>query len=160
MEPKKIETDQDMELTLDFTFHAPIELVFDTLTQPEHLKHWNCPPNMDVTFAESTLEVGGEYRIGMTMREGDGTEMMFIGKYLEINRPDLLSYTQSFSAGHDTPLTPETTITIKLNQEGSETKLRFNQTGFANKRSFQGARVSWPTIYDKLDAYIQSIAEA
>jgi len=131
--------------------------VFDALTLPKHLKHWNCPTNMDITFAESDIREGGEYRIGMTLKEGEGPEMMFVGKYLEINRPNLLVYTQSFSPGKDAPLTPETKITIKLQQQGQQTLLDFKQVGFANKRSYHGAKVSWPSIYDKLGGYLQSL---
>jgi uncharacterized protein YndB with AHSA1/START domain len=105
------------------------------------------------------LEVGGEYRIGVTVVGGDGREMMFIGKYLEINRPNQLVYTQAFSPGNDAPPTPETIIAIQLRQEDNKTLMKFKQSGFAHKKSYAGARRSWPEVYGKLSAYLETIQE-
>lgn len=150
-------SNEEMQLELDFEFHAPIDLVFEVLTKPEHIRHWHSPNHLDITFAENTLEVGGEYRIGVTVVGGDGTEMMFIGKYVEINPPDRLVYTQTFSPGNDAPLTSETKITIDLKQEGNRTLMNFLQTGFTQKQALAGAKRSWPEAYAKLGAYLETL---
>jgi len=157
MEQNTPDFDQDEELALDFTFQAPINQVFDALTLPKHLKHWNCPNHLEITSAESTPEVGGNYSIRMTPQGSDGPEMMFVGTYLRINQPEVLSYTHAFSPGNDAPLTPETTITIGLRQLDNETVMEFRQTGFTNKQAFDGARMSWPSIYENLSAYLENL---
>lgn len=158
---KQSETDlkEELQLELNFTFQAPIDLVFETLTMPEHLKNWHSPDHLNITFTEADLKVDGEYRIGVTLAGGDGKEMLFVGRYLKIKRPNLLVYTQAFSPGGDEPLTTETKITIHLEQEGNQTFMNFKQTGFSHKQALQGARMSWPQAYDKLGEYLIKLQE-
>ena len=146
------------KLQLEWTFQAPIDLVFDALTLPEHLKHWYCPDHLKITFAESDAKIGGEYRIGVIQKDGNGPEMMFLGKFLEIDRPHLLVYSQAFSMGNDYPMTPETKISIHLTNDGSKTLLKLIQTGLASKESFEGAKMSWPGVYTKLGNYLNSLS--
>lgn len=152
---KKISEDQ--ELQMEWTYQAPIDLVFDALTLPEHLKNWYCPNHLAITFAESNPEVGGEYKVGVVQPDEKGSEMMFIGKYLEIKKPHLLVYTQTFMMGKDYPPIPETTITIKLEQKESKTIVKLIQTGFAVTGSYEGAKMSWPGIYAKLGKYLETL---
>ena len=153
-----MEQRNSMELTYERIFNAPIDLVFNVLTQQEHLKNWNCPSGMTITFAESNVTIGGDFRIGLTMNNGDGTEMMFVGKFLEIDPPHHLVYTQAFSPGNGVPLTQETTITINLKQEGSQTQLKFIQTGFTSTREVKGGEYAWKSIMEKLDNYISTLS--
>lgn len=152
-----MEQENSMKLTFERTFNAPIDLVFDVLTKQEHLKNWNCPSGMTISFAESNVSVGGNFRIGLLMDNADGTEMMFIGKFLVIDRPHRLVYTQAFSPGKGAPLTQESTITIDLKQEGSQTQMNFIQTGFTSKREVKGGEYAWKSIMEKLAHYVQTL---
>ena len=67
----KANTTKEMQLAFDRSFKAPIKMVFDALTLPEHLKHWDCPDHLDITFAESKPNVDGEYKIGLKMKNGE-----------------------------------------------------------------------------------------
>jgi uncharacterized protein YndB with AHSA1/START domain len=49
----------ELQLALDFVFNAPLDLVFDVLTSPEHIKHWHNPNHLEITSVENKLEVGG-----------------------------------------------------------------------------------------------------
>lgn len=151
--------DSIKELSFEWTYHASINAVFDAITLPEHLKEWDCPEHLDISFAESKPKAGGEYRVGLVVPGGDGTEMMFVGKYKKVARPNQLTYTHAFSPGNGAPLTPETNISISLKQDGDKTLMQFKQTGFADKRAYEGARMSWPGLYTKLGNYLETLEE-
>jgi uncharacterized protein YndB with AHSA1/START domain len=67
---------------------APPELVFDALTEPEHLRHWWGPRRLEVAVCEIDLRVGGGYHF--VHRAPGGQEFSFRGEYRDIARPDRL----------------------------------------------------------------------
>ncbi len=75
----------DLEIVITRAFDAPIELVFDVLTKPEHVSKWFAPFECKVTVCSIDLRVGGDYHI--VFADDDGTECSFRGTYLEIERP-------------------------------------------------------------------------
>jgi uncharacterized protein YndB with AHSA1/START domain len=64
---------------------APPELMFAMWTEPEHLRNWWGPRELELVLCEVDLRVGGSYR--MVHRAPDGTEHAFRGEYLELDRP-------------------------------------------------------------------------
>jgi uncharacterized protein YndB with AHSA1/START domain len=66
-------------------FDAPIGLVFDVLTKPEHVRNWFAPFEDKMTICSIDLRVGGKYHLVFVT--DDGTECSFRGTYLEIERP-------------------------------------------------------------------------
>jgi uncharacterized protein YndB with AHSA1/START domain len=80
-----IEFPDDLEIVLTREFDAPIELVFDVLTKPEHVRNWFAPYGEKVTVCSIDLRVGGDYHIVFVT--DDGTECSFRGTYLEVEPP-------------------------------------------------------------------------
>lgn len=54
-----IEFPNDLEIVLTRDFEAPIELVFEVLTKPEHVRKWFA--REEVTVCSIDLRVGGNY---------------------------------------------------------------------------------------------------
>ena len=81
-----IEYPSDLEIVTTREFDAPIELVFDVLTKPEHVRNWFAPFEDKMTVCSIDLRVGGNYH--MVFVTGDGTECSFRGTYLEVERAD------------------------------------------------------------------------
>jgi len=77
------------EVTIVRTFAAPRELVFDCLTQAEHLARWWGPHHFDVPFAETDVRPGGKIRIDMRGPEPYGTNPI-VGEFVEVDRPGRL----------------------------------------------------------------------
>jgi len=75
----------ELEIVTTRAFDAPIELVFDVLTKPEHVRHWFAPFTDRVTECSIDLRVGGNYNIVFV--PDDGTECSFRGTYLEVEPP-------------------------------------------------------------------------
>jgi uncharacterized protein YndB with AHSA1/START domain len=78
-----IEFPNDLEIVVTRDFEAPIELVFDVLTKPEHVTRWFF--ERELKECSIDLRVGGNYNFVFVT--DDGTEMTFRGTYLEVEPP-------------------------------------------------------------------------
>lgn len=99
-EPQQ-EVKQDMRfkknLQITRKFNVKPEVVFDAFTKPEKMKSWWTE---NTTF-DIDLKVGGKWKI---VRKEGGEVYTALGKYLEINKPNLVRYTYSmpqFSSNED-----------------------------------------------------------
>ncbi len=75
-----IEFPSRLEFVTAREFDAPIGLVFDVLTEPEHVRKWFAPFDHDMTVCSIDLRVGGNYHIVFVTQ--DGTECSFGGDLL------------------------------------------------------------------------------
>jgi uncharacterized protein YndB with AHSA1/START domain len=80
-----IEFPNDLEIVLTREFDAPIQLVFDVLTKPEHVRKTIAPYGEQVKVCSIDLRVGGNYHFVFVT--GDGREMSFRGTFLEVEPP-------------------------------------------------------------------------
>jgi uncharacterized protein YndB with AHSA1/START domain len=80
-----IEFPSELEIVTTREFDAPIALVFEVLTKPEHVSQWFAPFTCEVTVCSIDLRVGGSYHIVSVTP--DGTECSFRGTYLEVEAP-------------------------------------------------------------------------
>jgi uncharacterized protein YndB with AHSA1/START domain len=69
-------------LSIKKTFDAPVELVWEAWTEPQHLSHWWGPKGMSFTIVEHNFKVGGKWKYVMPMPNGD--EFVSEGQYSEI----------------------------------------------------------------------------
>ena len=75
----------ELEIVTTREFDAPIALVFDVMTKPEHVRKWFAPFDHEVTVCSIDLRVGGSYHIVFVTN--DGTECSFRGTYREVEPP-------------------------------------------------------------------------
>lgn len=75
----------DREILLTREFEAPIGLVFDALTKPEHVIKTIAPYGEEVVKCDIDLRVGGDYHY--IFLADDGTEMSFRGTFVELAPP-------------------------------------------------------------------------
>ncbi|MES2003975.1 MAG: SRPBCC domain-containing protein [Bacteroidota bacterium] len=71
MQPKESKT-VDREIRLSRLFHAPIELVWEVWTDPEHIRNWWGPNGFTTTIHGMNMNVEGEWNL--TMHGPDGTD--------------------------------------------------------------------------------------
>jgi uncharacterized protein YndB with AHSA1/START domain len=83
--PSHIEFPNDLEIVLTREFDAPIQLVFDVLTKPEHVTKTIAPYGEEVKVCSIDLRVGGNYHFVFVT--DDGREMSFRGTFLEVEPP-------------------------------------------------------------------------
>lgn len=89
----------DLAVVTTRAFDAPIGLVFDVLTKPEHVRRWCATGGDRVTVCEIDLRVGGAFHTVFVTP--DGTECSFRGTYEEITPPTRLVNTWLFEGWPD-----------------------------------------------------------
>ena len=81
----RVEFPNELEILYTRDFEAPIELVFDVLTKPEHVRNWFAAFEDTMKVCSIDLRVGGSYHFVPVT--SDGRECSFRGTYLEIESP-------------------------------------------------------------------------
>ena len=90
-----ITTPSDLEIAMTRVFDAPGHLVFDAMTQPQHVKRWFGCAAFELPVCEIDLRVGGAYRF--TMRTPNGVESTLQGVYREVLRPERVVFSERVS---------------------------------------------------------------
>jgi len=152
------------------TFAAPIDVVFEMWTDPQHLSQWLPPTGFTMEFIKSAIEPGR--RTFWRMTNGGDVTMYGHCDYREIQKPHKIVYTQQFADEHGNvsrhphaPLWPETMLTtVVLTEEGpEETRVtitwephgattREELAAFINERA--GMTMGWTGSFDKLEALL------
>jgi uncharacterized protein YndB with AHSA1/START domain len=96
-----IDFPSDVEVVITREFDAPIQLVFDVLTKPEHVRRWGATPPDKMTECSIDLRVGGNYHSSFVTQ--DGTVCSFRGTYLEVEPPVRTVETWLFEGWPDAP---------------------------------------------------------
>jgi uncharacterized protein YndB with AHSA1/START domain len=114
----KVTTPSEQEIRMTRLFNAPRQLVFEALTQPEHVKEWwgRLGEGYSVPVCEIDLRVGGSWRFVNRHPKG---EAAFHGEYREITPPSRLVFTEIFEEFPDTV----TVVTTDLSDEGGKTRM-------------------------------------
>ena len=127
----QVTTPSDLEVTITRDFHAPRQLVFDALTQPELIRQWlGIHGTWRWVVCDVDLRVGGGYRY--VWRNAKGREMAMGGTFLEIKAPERLVNTELFDdpwypgEGHATAVLTErdgwTTLSSTVRAESREAR--------------------------------------
>jgi uncharacterized protein YndB with AHSA1/START domain len=143
-----------LEILTTRQFDAPIELVFDVLTKPEHVRNWFAPFTDRMTECSIDLRVGGSYHFVFVTP--DGTECSFRGTYLEIAPPTRVVATWLFEGWPDA----EAVDSTDLHETDGVTTLTMSlafrdQAGRDHMTRSDGQESS----LDKLEDYLRSLLE-
>jgi uncharacterized protein YndB with AHSA1/START domain len=151
------------------SFDAPQELMYDLWTKPEHISQWLPPNGFTMKYMRPELRVGGNSFYEMT----NGAITMYGHiKYLEMNRPNSIVYTQEFCDKDEKParhpLAPtwpaqmRTTVSFTAESASStRVTVRWEVVGDVTKEEMDtfikgraGMTQGWTGSFDKLDSYI------
>ena len=147
-----IEFPNDLEIVITREFDAPIELVFDVFTKPEHVRKTFAPFGEEVTVCSIDLRVGGTYHIVMVT--DDGTECSFRGTYLEVEPPTRTVQTRLFEGWPDAHAVEST----DLHETDGRTKLT-NKLAFRDKagRDHMTKSDGAEDSFDKMEDLLRSL---
>ena len=112
-----MEFPNELDILITREFDAPIALVFDVLTKPEHVSKWGATPPDLMTECSIDLRVGGDYYSSFVTE--DGTVCAFRGTYLEVEPPTRTVETWLFGGWPDA----EAVETWQLHETGGVTTL-------------------------------------
>jgi uncharacterized protein YndB with AHSA1/START domain len=146
-----VELPNDLDVLITRDFDAPIALVFEVLTNPEHVSKWFAPVGCEMTKCTMDLHVGGTYH--QVFVTSDGTECSFRGTYLEIEPPTRTVETWVFEGRPHL----DAVETIELHEADGVTKMTTRLT-FRDKASrdediqggFDGVEDSFDQLEDLL----------
>jgi uncharacterized protein YndB with AHSA1/START domain len=144
-----IEFPSELEIVITRQFDAPIALVFEVLTKPEHVSRWGATPPDRMTECSIDLRIGGSYRSSFVTE--DGTVCSFRGTYLEVEPPTRTVETWLFEGWPDA----EAVETMELQETGGVTTLTWrlafrDQAGRDHMTSFDGQQESLDEMEDIL----------
>ena len=142
----------ELEILLTRDIEAPIELVFDVLTKPEHVRKWFAPFEDKMTVCSIDLRVGGNYHFVFVT--DDRRECSFRGTYLEIEPPIRTVETWLFEGWPDA----EAIETVELQETDRVTKLT-NRLAFRDKagRDHMTKTDGLEDSFDKMEDYLRSL---
>ena len=147
--------DPNRTLTLERTFKAPLKLVWEAWTQPEHIAQWWGPKGMETKVIEHNFTIGGQWKYIMTMP--DGSEFIAEGIYSEI-----VPFEKIISSADFKPMTEEVEIQALFVEMGNETKLTFNVVHateeYCKQQEQMGFYNGWGSVFDRLDEFLQKEA--
>ncbi|RYE07022.1 MAG: ATPase [Hyphomicrobiales bacterium] len=150
----KTDRRSDREVVITRIFDGPARLVFEAWTTPELIMQWWTPKSFGITFisCEADVRKGGTYRYVFGHPDFD-QPMAFVGKYLEVDPPSRLVWTNEESA--DGSVT-----TLTLEEKDGKTHLTLSDS-YPSKAALdeameQGAIGGYPEQFNQLDILLQS----
>ena len=148
-----VEFPGELDIVITRTFEAPIALVFDVLTRPEHVTRWFF--DRELKECSIDLRVGGNYRF--VFETDDGTEMTFRGTYLEVEPPTRTVQTWLYDGWPDA----DAVETMDLHETYGVTTLTWrlafrDKAGRDHMTKFDGVLES----FDRTEALLRSLLGA
>ena len=147
---------------------APLALVWQMWTDPEHFRAWYGPDGAAIPVAKMDVRVGGTRLVCMEVQTPNGPmRMWFTGEYREVIENERLVYTESMSdengrvaspsdlgmpAGH--PVTTE--VRLDLTDIGGRTRMVLTHLGIPEDSP--GA-AGWAMALGKLAAYLTAYSD-
>jgi uncharacterized protein YndB with AHSA1/START domain len=88
-------------VVIERRFDAPVEVIWQMWTDPEHFAAWYGPEGASVPVAKMDVRVGGTRLVCMEVHTPDGPmQMWFTGEYREVRERERLVYTDSVCDEH------------------------------------------------------------
>lgn len=137
------------EMTYRRVHQAPPELLFDCMTQPEHLTHFWGPTGTSTPLDGITVDLrpGGSFETVM-VSDADGSQYTMRAVYVEVQRPGRLVWTEPDVEGGMT-----TTITF-TDVGGGRTEVVTHQTNVPEAFLSPEAQAGFATSLDRFADYI------
>jgi len=160
------------EFVINRSFDAPIDVMFDMWTKPEHLSKWLPPVGFTMDYIRSDIKEGATTFCLMT----NGKFKMYVKvDYLKIEKPGRIVYTQQFCDENEkisrhpmAPTWPETMLTlVKLTAEGPDqtrVTVTWETHGATTREELEtfiqekgGMTQGWTGSFDKLEEHLAAV---
>jgi len=159
------------KFVINRSFDCSIEKMFEIWTNPDHISKWMPPTGFDMEYIKADIRTGGESFSKMS--NAAGMTMYAKARYVTIEKPNLIVYTQQFADENGNvsrhpmaPTWPETMKThVQFTAEGpDQTRITITwecigdvteeeMATFVNGRA--GMTIGWTGSFDKLEEYLE-----
>ena len=141
----------ERELKVSRLLNAPIELVWEVWTNPDHLKNWWGPNGFTNTISQMDVKPGGEWNL--IMHGPDGTDYKNKSVFREVSRYKKLVY--------DHESAPKFTATIEFEERGEQTFLQWTMVFRSREEFIQVVKTfkadeGLNQNVEKLNSYVQA----
>jgi uncharacterized protein YndB with AHSA1/START domain len=106
----------DRELRLSRTLEAPVDIVWEAWTKPEHLANWWGPDGFTNTITEMDVTPGGEFNL--VMHGPDGTDYKNKSVFTEVIPFKKIAY--------EHVSTPKFLATVTFEEQGEQTLINWH----------------------------------
>lgn len=152
------------KLTIERSFSASIEKVWEALTNVDKLKKWWYPSGMEASHISVDFKKGGVF--GYCFRSSDGKEFWGRGIYQAIDQPNFLSFLDTFTDSHGNPVPSshygmdgteiiESLVEFSLTANNGITKMKMVGDNPHDDSMVEEMKKSWNTMFDKLEALLK-----
>jgi len=160
---QRFEINPKTDFVLERSIEAPRPLVWEALTQPEHLKEWYMPRDWGaVSHCELDLRPGGVFSIDITL--GNGQEVANLGCVVEVMPMERLVWTSMLFPGYRPAVFDDIPITAIFTLETAGTGTRYVFTALhRNEADFEenqtnGWQQGTEIAMEQFVAHVESLA--
>lgn len=144
---------ENRTVTIERTFNAPINLVWEAWTKPEHIAHWWGPKGMAIEIIEHNFTPGGHWKYTMPMP--DGNEFISEGTYSEIIEMKKIVTSADFK-----PMTEGVTLEMHFEANGDQTNFTFKVIHATEEYKIQQEKMGiyngWGSAFDRLESFLKA----
>lgn len=141
-------------LSLKRNIDAPIEIVWEAWTQPDHIAHWWGPKGMKTKVIEHDFTEGGAWKF--TMEMPNGAEFISEGVFSEIVPLEKIVTSAEFK-----PMTTGVDLQALFEADGAKTIFTFNVVHpteeYCRQQEQMGFLNGWGSVFNNLESYLSSL---
>jgi len=138
-------------VTIVKIFDAPLTLVWEAWSNPEHIAQWWSPMGTTTKIIEHDFIVGGKWKYAMPMPNGQ--EFIAEGEYLEIEE-----FKKICSLANFRPMTEGVEIQSLFEETDGRTTLTFNIVHATEEYKIQqekmGIQNGWGGVFERLSKFL------
>lgn len=151
-----VTTAGDTDIVITRLFAAPRALVYECLTNPEHIRRWwgNLGDGYSVPVCEMDARPGGKWQFVNRHADGDAA---FYGEVLEMDPPTRLVHTEIFEPFPDAVSVITTTLTEEQGQTRFTAVCRYPSAEVRSMVLGSGMEYGAAQSYDALEALALSL---
>lgn len=152
------------KLTIERSFSAPIEKVWEALTDVDKLKKWWSPTGMEAPYISVDLKKGGVFRY--CHKGSDGKEFWGRGVYQTIKQANFLSFLDTFTDSQGNPVPSshygmsgeeiiESLVEFSLTVDNGITTMTMIGDNPHDDSMLEDMTNGWNGMFDKLEALLK-----
>ena len=153
------------KLTLKRSFSAPIEKVWEALTNEDKLKKWWSPVDMEASHISVDLKKDGVFRY--CHKASDGKEFWGRGVYQIIEQPKFLSFLDTFTDSQGNPVPSshygipgeeivESLVEFSLTEDNGITAMAMAGDNPHDDSMLEDMKKGWNGMFDKLEVLLNN----
>lgn len=134
------------------TIDAPVELVWEAWTVPEHIKKWWNPQGSDTQIEQHEFKIGGAWKYSMLMPNGH--TFIAQGTYTEIVQHERICSDADFKT-----MTEGVKIQSLFKSLGTKTEFIFNvihpTEAYKIEQEKMGIQNGWGSVFNRLEDFLK-----